>query len=208
MAGEIFRMVTRIERQHSAFLVARLILSTGLALRSFTEESPDDPRTLAQLEAGLRAFLSPAQINALKTPEEVPAPRPFPTPAAFRAFSLPSPSEGSEMVTVSAPAFRPSAPSAPGPRGRIYRIVSFLEQRRSAFLIARLVLLSKVQVRSFGPQSPDDAEALRRVESTLTSLLSAHELHELSVWLAQPHGAPSQETSASFSRLSPPSEEP
>lgn len=63
--------------------------------------------------------------------------------------------------------------------GTIHAIVTFLEERWSAFAVSRLIMLSGVNVRSFTPQSHDDPEALRKVEAALTQMLSADEMEAL-----------------------------
>jgi hypothetical protein len=56
--------VTRwIEERHGAFLVSRLIIATGIKLRSFEETTPDNPDEVRALERALRTLLSPDELN-------------------------------------------------------------------------------------------------------------------------------------------------
>ncbi|WNG45519.1 hypothetical protein F0U60_16495 [Archangium minus] len=62
---------------------------------------------------------------------------------------------------------------------RISRITSFVEKRKLGFGVARLIMMSGVNVRSFGPNDPDPPDALRRLEQALPQLLTPQELKEL-----------------------------
>ncbi len=62
---------------------------------------------------------------------------------------------------------------------RISRITTYVEKRKLGFGVARLIMLSGVNVRSFGPNDPDPPDALRRLERVLPQLLSDQELQEL-----------------------------
>jgi|GEM_PF-1282825 len=62
---------------------------------------------------------------------------------------------------------------------RISRITSFIEKRRLGFGVARLIMMSGVNVRSFGPNDPDPPDALRRLEQVLPQILTPQELQEL-----------------------------
>ncbi|WNG35041.1 hypothetical protein F0U61_16320 [Archangium violaceum] len=62
---------------------------------------------------------------------------------------------------------------------RISRITSFVEKRKLGFGVARLIMMSGVNVRSFGPNDPDPPDALRRLEQALPQLLTPQELTEL-----------------------------
>jgi hypothetical protein len=68
---------------------------------------------------------------------------------------------------------------------RISRITSFVEKRRLGFGVARLIMMSGVNVRSFGPNDPDPPEALLRLEQVLPQILSAPELQELANLLSE-----------------------
>lgn len=69
---------------------------------------------------------------------------------------------------------------------RISRITSFVEKRKLGFGVARLIMMSGVNVRSFGPNDPDPPDALRRLEQALPQLLTAQELKELQGLLLEP----------------------
>ena len=62
---------------------------------------------------------------------------------------------------------------------RISRITSYVEKRKLGFGVARLIMMSGVNVRSIGPNDPDPPDALLRLEQALPQLLSAQELEEL-----------------------------
>ncbi len=68
---------------------------------------------------------------------------------------------------------------------RISRITAFVEKRKLGFGVARLIMMSGVNVRGFGPNDPDPPDALRRLEQALPQLLSAQELLELQTLLAE-----------------------
>lgn len=62
---------------------------------------------------------------------------------------------------------------------RIRQITEYVERRKLGFGVARLIMLSGVNVRGFGPHDPDPPGALERLQQVLPSLLSAQELQEL-----------------------------
>jgi hypothetical protein len=68
---------------------------------------------------------------------------------------------------------------------QISRITSFVEKRRLGFGVARLIMMSGVNVRSFGPNDPDPPEALRRLEQVLPQILTPQELQELTHLLSE-----------------------
>lgn len=68
---------------------------------------------------------------------------------------------------------------------RISRITSYVERKKLGFGVARLIMMSGVNVRSFGPNDPDPPDALRRLEQALPQLLSAQEMLELQTLLAE-----------------------
>jgi hypothetical protein len=68
---------------------------------------------------------------------------------------------------------------------RISRITSFIEKRRLGFGVARLIMMSGVNVRSFGPHDPDPPDALRRLEQVLPQILTPQELQELTHLLSE-----------------------
>jgi hypothetical protein len=68
---------------------------------------------------------------------------------------------------------------------KISRITAFVEKRKLGFGVARLIMMSGVNVRSFGPNDPDPPDALLRLEQALPQLLSAQELQELTNLLSE-----------------------
>ncbi|HEX8705796.1 MAG TPA: hypothetical protein VF815_43580 [Myxococcaceae bacterium] len=68
---------------------------------------------------------------------------------------------------------------------RIHVITSYVEKRKSGFGVARLIMMSGVNVRGFGPQDPDSPDALERVQQALAQLLSPQELKDLVRLLAE-----------------------
>jgi hypothetical protein len=68
---------------------------------------------------------------------------------------------------------------------QISRITSFVEKHRLGFGVARLIMMSGVNVRSFGPNDPDPPEALRRLEQVLPQILTPQELQELTHLLSE-----------------------
>ncbi len=68
--GRTYRVVAWLDQHQGAFAISRLIMMTGLKLRSFTDASPDDPAVLVKLETALRSMLSPTDWVALVTAVE------------------------------------------------------------------------------------------------------------------------------------------
>jgi hypothetical protein len=68
---------------------------------------------------------------------------------------------------------------------RISRITAYVEKRKLGFGVARLIMMSGVNVRSIGPNDPDPPDDLRRLEQALPQLLSAQELSELQQLLSE-----------------------
>lgn len=56
--GRIFRLVCWVDAHKGAFAISRLILQTGVKLRSYELTTRDDPRALAKLIAALDSMLS------------------------------------------------------------------------------------------------------------------------------------------------------
>jgi hypothetical protein len=63
--GCVFRIVRWMDANKGAFLISRLILQTGIKLRTFHPDSPDDPRVLAKLWPAVDALLTPEEREAL-----------------------------------------------------------------------------------------------------------------------------------------------
>jgi len=68
---------------------------------------------------------------------------------------------------------------------RIHLITSYIEKRKSGFGVARLIMMSGVNVRGYGPCDPEPADVLERVQQVLTQLLSPQELKDLVRLLAE-----------------------
>jgi hypothetical protein len=62
---------------------------------------------------------------------------------------------------------------------RIRQITAYVEKRKLGFGVARLIMLSGVNVRGFGPEDPEPPDAMERIRQVLPQLLSAQELQEL-----------------------------
>lgn len=69
--------------------------------------------------------------------------------------------------------------------GEVYRIVKFLEERKSAFAVSRLIMLTGLRIRKYHATSPDDPDVLRRIDAALPQLLSPEEIAELTRVRAQ-----------------------
>ncbi|MCK6587158.1 MAG: hypothetical protein L6Q76_06190, partial [Polyangiaceae bacterium] len=61
--GCLWRVTKWIEERHGAFLVSRLIIATGIKLRSFEATTPDNPDEVRAIERALRTLLSPDELN-------------------------------------------------------------------------------------------------------------------------------------------------
>jgi hypothetical protein len=68
---------------------------------------------------------------------------------------------------------------------RISRITSYVEKRKHGFGVARLIMMSGVNVRGIGPNDADPPEALMRLQQALPQLLSDQELDELQQLLSE-----------------------
>jgi hypothetical protein len=68
---------------------------------------------------------------------------------------------------------------------RICLITRFIEKRKSGFGVARLMMMSGVNVRAFRLQDPETPGSLDRVQQALPELLSAQEIQELERFLAE-----------------------
>ena len=63
--------------------------------------------------------------------------------------------------------------------GRVEGTLTWPPRGTLGFGVARLIMLSGVNVRGFGPEDPDPPEALERLKQVLPQLLTAQELREL-----------------------------
>jgi len=68
---------------------------------------------------------------------------------------------------------------------RICLITRFIEKRKSGFGVARLMMMSGVNVRAFRLQDPETQGSLDRVQQALPELLSAQEIQELERFLVE-----------------------
>jgi hypothetical protein len=58
MTGTVARIVRWLDERHGAFMVARLIMKTGIKVRDYGDQSPDEKEVLRRLEAALASLLS------------------------------------------------------------------------------------------------------------------------------------------------------
>jgi hypothetical protein len=65
MQGNIHQLTKILEERFSAFLVARLILLTGIPLRNYNNDSPNDPEVLKKIEDALPSLLTPGQLRSV-----------------------------------------------------------------------------------------------------------------------------------------------
>ncbi|MRG98033.1 hypothetical protein [Polyangium spumosum] len=63
--GGIYQAVRLLDQKHGSFFISRLILVTGVNLRSFDSSSVDDPVIAEKLIKALRPLLSPAELDGL-----------------------------------------------------------------------------------------------------------------------------------------------
>lgn len=79
-----------------------------------------------------------------------------------------------------APKPAPSRPSAESETfGRIYRIVAWLDAHKGAFSISRLISQTGYNLRSFKPDSKDDARVLSKLWPVIDVMLSEEERQAL-----------------------------
>ncbi len=60
--GGIYQITKALEKKHGAFFISRLILASGISLRSYDSASFDDPVTVSKFVKTLRNMLSPADM--------------------------------------------------------------------------------------------------------------------------------------------------
>jgi len=63
--GGIYQTVRLLDQKHGSFFISRLILVTGINLRTFDATSYDDPVVTNKLVKALRPMLSPAELDGL-----------------------------------------------------------------------------------------------------------------------------------------------
>ncbi len=68
---------------------------------------------------------------------------------------------------------------------QIHRIVCFIESRLTPFAVSRLIMMSGVPVRKYGPTSDDDAHDLRKIRMAIRTLLSPRDQQDLDGELAR-----------------------
>ena len=66
MQGTVYRVVELLEERHSSFLVARVILLTGIRLRDYEPTTPDDPTVLRALGNALQRVLSEDELRPIQ----------------------------------------------------------------------------------------------------------------------------------------------
>jgi hypothetical protein len=59
---------------------------------------------------------------------------------------------------------------------RLYRTVEWLERSQSPFAIARLIMMSGINLRKIGPSDPEDRRSMIRIEQAARSILSTADL--------------------------------
>lgn len=63
--GHLWRITCQLEARHGAFFISRLILMTGIKLRSYDVASPDDPIVIEKLARAIRTLLSVDDYNEI-----------------------------------------------------------------------------------------------------------------------------------------------
>ena len=69
---------------------------------------------------------------------------------------------------------------------KIHTITRFVDGRKHAFAVSRLIMLSGVPVRKYAPESPEDPVAVAKVMAVLPGLLTPEEWEELNGLLMGP----------------------
>lgn len=63
--GRLYRMVRWLDANKGAFCISRIIIQTGIDLRTYSLGTQDDPRVIAKLWPVLDTVLSPEEREAL-----------------------------------------------------------------------------------------------------------------------------------------------
>lgn len=63
--GGIYSVVQRLDKKHGSFFISRLILMTGINLRSYDASTHDDPHVVDKLVKALRTLVKPADLDGL-----------------------------------------------------------------------------------------------------------------------------------------------
>lgn len=64
-SGGIYQVVRQVERKHGSFFISRLILMTGINLRTFDASTHDDPIAVDKLVKALRTLVPAAELSGL-----------------------------------------------------------------------------------------------------------------------------------------------
>lgn len=64
-------------------------------------------------------------------------------------------------------------------KGRIHRILRYLEERHTSFAVSRLIMASGVPVRKYGPESDDNEKVIDQIRLALRGILSEAELQRM-----------------------------
>jgi hypothetical protein len=64
-------------------------------------------------------------------------------------------------------------------KGRIHRILRYLEERHTSFAVSRLIMASGVPVRKYGPESDDNEKVIAQIRLALRGILSETELQRM-----------------------------
>jgi hypothetical protein len=67
LAGHTHRIVQYLQQRHSSLMVSRLMMLTGLRLRAFTANTPDDPAVLQRLRAALSHLVQGEELAELQS---------------------------------------------------------------------------------------------------------------------------------------------
>jgi hypothetical protein len=63
--GCIYSVVRQLDKKHGSFFISRLILMTGINLRSYDASTHDDPHVVEKLVKALRSLVKPADLEGL-----------------------------------------------------------------------------------------------------------------------------------------------
>jgi hypothetical protein len=63
--GSIYSVVRQIDRKQGSFFISRLILMTGINLRTYDASTHDDPHVVDKLVKALRSLVRPADLEEL-----------------------------------------------------------------------------------------------------------------------------------------------
>ena len=66
MSNKIRQITTFVEKRKLGFGVARLLMMSGVDLRSFTEHDPDPPAQLERVWKALPTILTPQELQDLE----------------------------------------------------------------------------------------------------------------------------------------------